>query len=345
VVTMREVADAAGVSAMTVSNALTGRRPVSEETTSRIQEAVQRLGYQVNVAARDLRLGRTGTVGLAVPTVNDPYFSMLSTLLVTRFAREGLRLVIEETSASREGEMAALRGSRYNAYDGLLLSAVGLQEPEVDALRGALPVVVLGEKQFHHRVDHVSMDNVAGAAAATQLLLDRGCRHLALVGAPSPEDTCPPGDEPVDAFLLRAAGFAAAVAGVDGAAGTFIARGTSMAAGARCAVELVERRVPVDGYVCVTDTMAFGVLRGLADSGVRVPDDALVIGFDDVDQARYNVPSLSTVAPGHESMVEEATRLLLRRMADRTAEPEHHVGPFAVVERESTRRPGGAAPA
>jgi DNA-binding LacI/PurR family transcriptional regulator len=339
VVTMREVADAAGVSAMTVSNALTGRRPVSEETSSRIQEAVRRLGYQVNVAARDLRLGRTGTVGLAVPTVSDPYFSMLSTLLVARFAREGLRLVIEETSASREGEMAALQGSRYNAYDGLLLSAVGLQEPEVDALRGALPVVVLGERQFHHRVDHVSMDNVAGAAAATRLLVDRGCRHLAFVGAPSPLETCPPEDEPVGAFLLRATGFAEALAEVDGADGSYTARGTSMAAGARCAEELVDAGKPLDGIVCATDTLAFGVLRGLADRGVRVPDDALVIGFDDVDQARWNVPSLSTVAPGHESMVEQATRLLLRRMADRTAEPEHHVGPFTIVERESTRPP------
>ena len=99
-------------------------------------------------------------------------------------AEEGLRVVVEETGGVREGEIAALRGSRLNAYDGLVLSSVGLRDGEVAAVRGDLPVVVLGEEPFHHRVDHVSMANVDGSAAATRLLLRRGARRLAVVGAP-----------------------------------------------------------------------------------------------------------------------------------------------------------------
>ncbi|WP_345712903.1 LacI family DNA-binding transcriptional regulator [Kineococcus glutinatus] len=334
---MREVAEAAGVSVMTVSNTLTGLRPVSPDTRRRVLEAVERLGYQVNVAARNLRRGRTGIVGLAVPELSGHYFGLLGSRLVARFAREGLRVVVEETGASREGEMAALRDSRVNAYDGLVLSAVGLSEAEVEALGGDLPVVVLGERQAHRRVDHVRMANVAGAAAATRHLLERGCRRLGVVGAPPLDALGAAADgEGAQAFDLRAHGVLTALREVPGASAVAASRGTDLAAGAACARELLAADRRLDGLVCVTDTLALGALRGLADAGARVPDDLLVIGFDDVDDARFSVPSLSSIAPGHEEMVEETVRLLLRRIDDRAAEPEVFTGPFTLVAREST---------
>ncbi len=177
-VTMRDVAAEAGVSPMTVSNALTGRRPVSEATRRTVLEAVDRLGYQVNVAARSLRQGRTGVVGIAVPTLDSHYYSRLAHRLVLAFSQAGLATVVEETHASREGELAAFRDSRLNAYDGLVIAALGLTEREINALSREVPVVVLGEQELHQTVDHVSMPNVAGAEAATRLLLDRGCRRL-----------------------------------------------------------------------------------------------------------------------------------------------------------------------
>ncbi len=333
---MRQVASVAGVSTMTVSNTLTGRRPVSDDARRRVLQAVDELGYQVNVAARNLRQGRTGIVGLAVPVIDSQYFGLLASLFVRRFAREGLTLVVEETGGGREGEIAALRGSRLNAYDGLVLSAVGLRDGEVDAVRGDLPVVVLGERPFRERVDHVSMANLEGSAAAARLLLDRGARRLALVGGPPLDDLETPGPTAVRTFVLRARGFLGAVREVEGATAVSVDRGSAMADGAAAVADLLERGGEVDGLVCVTDTLAFGAVRALVDRGIRVPDDVLVVGFDDVQEARFSVPSLSTVAPGHDRIVGEATRLLLRRMADRSAEPELVVAPFRVVEREST---------
>jgi DNA-binding LacI/PurR family transcriptional regulator len=343
VVTMRDVAAEAGVSAMTVSNALTGRRPVSESTRRLVMETVERLGYQVNVAARSLRQGRTGVVGIAVPTLDSHYYSRLAHHLVLAFAQSGMATVVEETHASREGEIAAFRDSRLNAYDGLVIAALGLTEREINALSREVPVVVLGEQELHQSVDHVSMPNVEGAEAATRLLLDRGCRHLALVGFPTLEDlddvTLPEGA----AFVLRAQGFARVVreAGIPASAAY---AGVTQAAGVECAHELLSRGEVPDGIVCVTDTLAFGVVRGLADHGVRVPDDVLVVGFDDVEDARFHIPSLTSVAPDLQGLVDETVRLLARRIADPSAVPQDVTVSYGIVERESTTRVGAGRP-
>ncbi|TXR56568.1 LacI family DNA-binding transcriptional regulator [Quadrisphaera setariae] len=350
---MRDVAEAAGVSSMTVSNVLAGRSNVSEETRRRVLEVVERTGYRVNTAAQSLRRGRTGIIGLAVPEVDSHYFGLLASRLITRLASEGLRVVVEQTGASREGELAAITTSRVSAYDGLVLSAVGLDPDAVASLAGDLPVVVLGERQDVRRFDHVEMANTAGAAAVTRLLLDRGCRRLVALGMPDAEplgdddeddddrsgERTPGAQRPSDAFRLRALGVHRAVAEVPGARVTGLpALRSSLAAGAALAREALARDPDLDGLVCATDALAIGALRALADAGRRVPHDVLVTGFDDVEDAAYTVPSLTSVSPGHDVIVEETARLLLRRMADRGAPPESVVSPFVVVERESTQR-------
>jgi len=336
-VTMRDVAQEAGVSPMTVSNALTGRRPVSARTRQLVLETVERLGYQVNVAARSLRQGRTGVVGIAVPTLDSHYYSHLGHRLVLAFSQAGLATVVEETHASREGELAAFRDSRLNAYDGLVIAALGLSEREINALSREVPVVVLGEQELHQTVDHVSMPNLEGAEAATRLLVARGCRRLAIVGSPGLDDltdfVVPEGA----AFGQRAQGFLRAVR-ESGVSATATHAGVTQEAGVRCAENLLALDELPDGIFCVTDTLAFGVVRGLADHGVRVPEDVLVVGFDDVEDARYRVPSLSSVAPDVDHLVQEAVQLLQRRIADPSAEPRDVTVGFSVVERESTTR-------
>lgn len=339
-VTMRDVADAAGVSTMTVSNVLAGRN-VRSGTRERVLQVVEQTGYRVNVAARNLRQRRTGVVGLAVHELDSHYFGMLAARLTARLAQDGLRLVVEQTGASREGELAAISGSRVNAYDGLLLSASDLSAEDVAALAGDLPVVMLGERQDLQRFDHVEMANAAGARDAAHLLLDRGCRRLAAIGLPQPQPSSAAGS-PGDAFRLRAEGVMAAVDAREGARVAFFDTTPHRAVEGRdLALRALEASVggdAPDGFVCATDTLALGVVRGLADAGLCVPGDALVVGFDDVPDASTSVPSLSSVAPGHDEMVEAAARLLLRRMVDRDAPPEHVVAAHRLVVRESTER-------
>ncbi|MEV7438630.1 LacI family DNA-binding transcriptional regulator [Streptomyces griseoviridis] len=331
--TIQDVARAAGVSAMTVSNVINGHPNVRPATKERVMAAMTRLDYRVNVAARNLRKGRTGTIGLAVPEIDRPYYGRLAAAIIAAAARHGLRVAVEQTGAVRENELEALSLSRNRLYDGLILSTVGLGPADVDRLKVDHPLVILGERIFGGPVDHVAMPNVDGARAATRHLIDRGCRRIALVCGPRTGET--------DVSGLRRTGYAQALeeAGlpVDPDLVRTVDRLT-MAAGARAARALASDDPGVDGVFCVTDTVAMGVLRGLADAGARVPDDVKVIGFDDVEESAYLVPSLSTIDPDHDLMAARAVDLLAARI-DRPEQPlerEEFVSPYRVVAREST---------
>jgi DNA-binding LacI/PurR family transcriptional regulator len=332
-VTMGDVARAAGVSPMTVSHVVNDHPHVKDSTRAKVLEVMDRLDYRVNVAARNLRTGRTGTIGLAVPEVDRPYFGQLAARIITAAAKYNLRVAIEQTGASRENELDALSLSRNRLYDGLILSTVGLGPADTDLLKVDYPVVILGERIFDGPVDHVAMPNVNGACAATTHLIERGCRRIVMVdGQVSGE---------VDVSGLRLTGYRQALerSGIvfDPSLVVNIEKFT-MRSGGEVARALVASRKRFDGVFCVTDTVAIGVLRGLADAGVRVPSRVKVIGFDNIDEGAFTVPSLSSIDPDHETMARTAVRLLVRRIeAGVAGKPRREfVSKFSVVEREST---------
>ncbi|MCG7208364.1 LacI family DNA-binding transcriptional regulator [Streptomyces arenae] len=331
--TIQDVAKAAGVSAMTVSNVINGHPNVRPATRDRVLAAMTRLDYRVNVAARNLRKGRTGTIGLAVPEVNRPYYGRLAAAIIAAAGRHGLRVSVEQTGARREDELAALSLSRNRLYDGLILCTVGMGQADVEALEVDHPVVILGERIFGGPVDHVAMPNEAASEAATRHLLERGCRRVALV--------CGRLDGEVDVSSLRHAGYLRALTAAGLAADPELvvtAESLTMREAARQVRGTVAGGLGFDGVFCVTDTVAMGVLRALADAGIRVPEQVKVIGFDNVDESAYLVPSLSTVDPDHDLMAERAVALLAARI-DRAGpgpEREEFVGPFRLVVREST---------
>ncbi|MET8213561.1 LacI family DNA-binding transcriptional regulator [Streptomyces sp. NPDC005373] len=331
-VTIRDVAKAAGVSAMTVSNVINDHPNVRPATREKVLDAMARLHYRVNVAARNLSKGRTGTIGLAVPEVNSPYYSRLAATVITAAERHDLRVSIEQTGASRENELAALALSRYRLYDGLILSAAGLGPADAGRLKVDHPVVILGERIFGGPVDHVAMPNVDASEAATRHLIERGCRRIAIL--------CGPVEE-VDVASLRFTGYRQALekAGLpaDPALIQTVGR-QDMREGAERAREMAGSGLDFDGLFCVNDSLAMGALRGLVDAGVQVPDQVKVIGFDNVKESEFLIPSLSTIAPDHDLMAEKAVDLLIRRIEEPGARIEHEefVSGFSVVVREST---------
>lgn len=318
---------------MTVSNVINDHPNVRPTTREKVLEAIARLDYRVNVAARNLRRGRTGTIGLAVPEVDRPYYGQLAAAIITEAAHHHLRVVIEQTGALREHELDALALSRNRMYDGLILSTVGLGPADTDLLKLDYPVVILGERIFEGPVDHIAMPNVEGARAATAHLLENGCRRIALFdGNPSGE---------VDMSSLRFAGYrqALAEAGIDIDPDLIVhLRSFTMRTGAEAARELVRGGIEFDGLFCVTDTVAIGALRGLADLDVEVPGDVKVIGFDNIEEGEYVTPALSTVDPDHQSMARTAVQRLVRRIDGHPYDEavKEFVGKHTIVAREST---------
>jgi DNA-binding LacI/PurR family transcriptional regulator len=331
VVTMADVARSAGVSTMTVSNVINGRPRVGAATRERVLASISELGYQVNLAARHLRAGRTGVVGLAVPELERPYFAQLAGRLADRFEAHGLRIVMERTGASREGEIDAVAFSRLRMYDGLILSVVDIDPAELSQLRTDAPVVMIGERALPSRFDHVMMDNVDGARQATAHLLASGARRIAMLGGD------PAGTANMPA--LRAEGYtlAHADAGVPVDPELNVRSSFRLQDGYDAIRSLLDRGTRFDAVFALTDVVAMGALRALADAGLRAPDDVQVVGFDDIDEAAYLVPSLSTVNPGHEEMADRITALLTAQIAGGpTGDPQEVVVPARLVRRGTT---------
>lgn len=317
---------------MTVSHVLNAHPHVKDTTREKVLRTIDELGYQVNVAARNLRTGRTGTIGLAVPEVDRPYFGQLATEIIAAARKRDMRVVIEQTGRSRESELDALSLSRKRMYDGLILSTVGLGPADRDLLRVDYPVVILGERIFEGPVDHVAMPNIEGAAAATRHLIEQGCRHIAMIDGPEPDE--------ISMSNLRLQGYRRALetAGIRYDPALVIGLDVlSMDAGVAAVRQLVASKIAFDGIFCITDTVAIGVLRGLADEHIAVPGAVKVIGFDNVREAAFTVPSLSSVDPDHATMAEKAVSLLARRIDEGIGSGhEEYVSSYTVVRREST---------
>ena len=335
VTTMQDVARHAGVSVMTVSNVVNDHPHVRTTTREKVLASIQELGYHVNTAARSLRQGKTGVIGLAVPEVDRPYFGLLATLLIERAQQHGFELVIEQTAASRDRELDAITRSRLRSYDGLILHAGELHDDDASLLRGDFPLVVLGERAYTGPIDHVEMANAEGAALATAHLAEKGCRRIAMIGG----RLGAPGD--VDVATLRANGHRAALLSAGLAFDPALVRAAPFTyEGGLEAGNLLAEDVPdVDGIFCATDVVAIGVMRALRDRGLSVPADVRVAGFDDVPLASYLTPSLTSVHPDHEAMADAAIRMLVDRISGARAADDYRsfTGATRLVERESTR--------
>ncbi|MBO3102537.1 LacI family DNA-binding transcriptional regulator [Cellulomonas fengjieae] len=341
---MADVARHAGVSVKTVSNVLSGYPHIRDATRERVLAAVDALGYEINVTARIFRSGRSGVVGLAVPEVGQPYFGELADEVLEAARRHGLQVLIEPTGFTRDGELAALRVPRRGLIDGLIFSPAALVQSDAHLLEGlGYPLVLLGEQLFSSSVDHVSMHNVEGARAATDLLLDAGRHRIAVLGMLHARTA--------GSASLRFSGYRDALAArgidVDSRHLGWADDGWHRANGARAMAQVLDSGAPVDGVVAFNDALAIGAMHELQTRGLAIPQDVAVVGFDDIEDSRFCVPTLTTIDPGRREIAEVAVEILHRRVQERLGPgrpqpPVLHRAGMRLVERESTptRRAG-----
>jgi DNA-binding LacI/PurR family transcriptional regulator len=329
-VTLHEVARAAGVSPRTVSNVVNGYRHVAPHTRARVQAAIDDLGYRVNAAARSLRTGRTGMLGLVVPSLDQPYFAELARAVVREATAAGFTVVVEQTDGDPGRERELLRpGPRGAAFDGLVLSPLALTEADLRAADPDRPVVLLGERTPGTAVDHVHIDDVTAARDATAHLLRSGRRRVAAIGRQD-------GDQ--QTARRRAEGYARALADAGLPAEPGLVRAVpefDRAAGYAAMADLLALDDPPDAVFCFSDLLASGALRACLTRGVRVPQDVALVGFDDVEEVRYLTPALTTVRPDRDAIAREAVGRLLARVAGDTGPAREVTVPYALVLRES----------
>ena len=333
VVTLRDVAEHAGVSVRTVSNVVNDFHHVSADMRARVQASLDELNYRPNLLARSLRQGRTGIITLLLPQIAVPYFGELAHEIVERASELGSTVLVDQTGGVPERELELIDvASRSRWVDGVLLSSLGLDAEALDALDAAVPVVLLGERTANTTHDHVGIDNVAAAREAVAHLLDTGHRAVAAVGG---------SDDRADVTSwLRLRGYRDALraAGLPAASALHVPTPDySRLSGATAVREVLDRGERPDALLCLSDDLAAGALRELHDQGLRVPADVAVVGFDDVESSRFAVPSLSSIAPDKAELARTALEMLLERVGGLTVAPRDVRVAHRMVLRESSR--------
>lgn len=332
--TMHDVAREAGVSIKTVSNVINDYQHIRAETRERVEAAIEKLGYRPNLSARGLRSGKTGVISLIIPDLRNAYFAELADTVMRAAAEQGLSVIIEQSGGDRQRELDLLHGARMQAVDGVLYSVLGLTEKDAHLLDDlAKPMILLGERIFHGPTDHVTMQNVEASRAATRHLISRGRRRILAFGAHR--------GEVIGSAGLRLRGYREALdeAGIPfdealvGEVGAWY-----RSEGAATMKRLLQAGLAFDGLVAFNDSIALGAMRIMQEAGLRIPEDVAVIGFDDIDETRYTLPTLSTIDPGQQEIAEVAVRFLKERIGSPGApiEPREHLSAFRLVEREST---------
>jgi DNA-binding LacI/PurR family transcriptional regulator len=307
-VTMNDVARAAGVSLKTVSNVLNDYEFIRPATKQRVLDAIAVLGYEANLTARSLRSGKTRMLGLVLSDLSAPYYAELASNLMKVAYRRGYRVLVEQSAASREHELAALQGQFRQLTDGLLFTPLVLDPDDVAAAQGNKPLVLLGEHIADPRFDLVTMKNTEAAQAITAHLLAAGRRRVAVLGAA-------PGSTDGSAGL-RLLGYRKALeaAGLDFDPELVVLCEWRRDGGASAVRQLTDSGVSFDALFGLNDTIALGAMHELLMQGVKVPDEVGVAGFDDIEEARFASPSLTTVAPGMDEIAERSVGLLIDRI-------------------------------
>ncbi len=328
-----DVAEYAGVSPKTVSNVINDYEHVSEHTRAAVREAIEALGYRVNIAGRQLRRGRTGMIACVVPELDVAYFAELARHVMLEADQRGGTVLIHETGGRRERELAALHGFDAQFTDGVILSPLALLPSDLTGRDIRLPLVLLGERTAPGGADHVAIDNVAAAREATAHLLARGRRRIAVVGGAlrGPQST----------ERLRTRGYREALcaAGVPFAADLVVpVPAFHWQDGARATASLATRPEPPDALLCLNDHLALGAVRALYERGLAVPRDLDVVGFDDIEASRFSIPTLTTVAPDKREIARAAVHLLMDRIEHLEDARPHgeHVAGHRLIVRESS---------
>lgn len=329
---MRDVAELAGVSQRTVSNVVSDYVHVKPETRRKVRQAIVALRYRPNVAAQKLRSGKTGLLALAIPEIATPYFAELADHIQRAAEERGSTLLIDQTGGLLERELLVLEGYRSNIIDGLILSPLAVTADDLAQRDLDFPTVLLGESIDKGGLLHISVDNVSAARTATEHLLSLGRLHVAAVGAPLVESTVGPAAPRFQGYreALKAAKrlFSPDL--------VFPTARWTREEGYEIGKRIAAAHPDIDAVFCFNDVLALGLMKGLIDSGRRVPEDVAVVGWDDINEASFSTPRLTTISPDKGQIARLAVTGLLDRVGGRNAGSEELVANHSFIRREST---------
>lgn len=316
---MKDVARRAGVSVATVSSVINETRYVSEELRLKVVKAMGDLSYHPNVLARSLRLGVSHTIGLVVPDNSNPFFAEIARAAETVGFENGYSVILCNSDKHVDRETTYIRVLIAKQVDGIIFIATGSDIGNLlELTKQAIPVVVADRDIPQTLADVVLVNNEQGGHDAARYLLDLGHRNIAAIATPLIPSASPD----------RLRGYRRAL----NEAGTpvreeWIAYGPDSYLGGETAMsQLLQAEQRPTAVLAYNDVMAIGAYRAIKRSGLRIPQDISIVGFDDIALASAVIPALTTVAQPITAVATQAMHLLMMRIrSSRTDRPGQRI--------------------
>jgi LacI family transcriptional regulator, fructose operon transcriptional repressor len=302
---IKDVADAAGVSIATVSRVLTDKPHVSEELRQRVMTAVQSLGYRPNRIARSLRTQQSATIGLVVSDIRNPYFTAVSRVVEDLAYQNGMSVYLCNTDENPDKEEMYLSVLRNENVAGIIFSPTRKTAEKFSQLNLDIPTIAIDRPIPSDQVDSVLIDNQAAAFRLAEHLISNGFRRIgALFGSASStgrerrlgfEQALNAHGLPVHPDLVR-----------------YVP--AKVQAGHQAALEMLDTHAPLQAFYTSNGLLLAGALMAIRDRNLRIPEQVGLAGFDDVNWTVLVQPAITVIAQPTDEIGRTATELLLQRI-------------------------------
>ncbi|MGJ7546674.1 LacI family DNA-binding transcriptional regulator [Variovorax sp. LT1R16] len=338
--TLKDVALKAEVSVTTVSHVVNATRHVSPTVRERVELAIRELGYVPNAMARSLKSNTTSTLGMLIPNCSNPYFAEIVRIVEDRCFGAGYTLVLCNTHDEPNRQSVYLQVLAERRIDGLIVVSTGPADDDslVRQLHGLrVPTVLVDREIADPACDLVETAHMQGGLLAVRHLLSLGHRRIACIGGPV---GVAPSEQRIEGWRMALAetGATPDTANAD----ALLWRGGFTSQSGYEAMHAILRTAdrPSAVFVC-NDLMAIGALRAAHESGVHVPDEISIVGFDDIELSAYTSPPLTTVAQPKERIGALAVDMLLERVGGQRRDARKVVLQPELRVRGSTARHAG----
>lgn len=329
-ISMKDVANKAGVSVSTVSRVLNNGNYITEETKEKVEAAVKELNYRPNVIARGLRTKKTNSVGLILPDITNEFFGKLAKSIESVLNDNGFNLLLCNSNEDAETERKYIEALLDKSVDGLIFISSGFDE-NMELFPGDMPIVVIDRKpNTDKKIHFISSENEKGGYIATKHLIENGCKNIIML-----KD-----QKLVSPMTARLKGHKRALKDYN------LKFNPDFVIESKVELEEIHEKIlknhnnlEFDGIFAGADRLAIGAIRTLSKLGYKIPEEIQIVGFDNIPFSEYYNPSITTVAQQIEKIGEKSSKLLIdlingKKPLDKS---ESLYFPVYLIKRETTR--------
>lgn len=327
-ITIKDVASFAEVSVATVSRVLNNMGTVAPETKERVLKAINDLHYQPNLLARHLRRSETRMILVLLPNISNPFYARLVKGMEDVGQKNGYSIMLCNTDSDQSRERTYLEFLHNHLSDGVIFMAPELPREELSVIGKNFPVVQCCEYKEGASVSHVSIDNLGAAYRAVNHLLDLGHRRIAIISS----------DNRFVSTIQREIGYRKALeeAGIK-ADEELIRHGDySFNSGFEVAKQFIGIKDRPTAIFAISDIMAIGAMKAVRTSGLKIPDDIAVVGFDNISFSSMCDPMLTTISQPKYDLGCVTMELLIKQIQGEVKEPRDILLESKLIIREST---------